>query len=298
MVLHLFKYAAILAGSLSVLAQQNETHCRETMDCPMYPYDACFAETQGLVCHSIRDGGFEMAINMLYTFVYVFNDMRNEYMNDTGMPCFSIPRSPELDHYVHRRGPVIINEADLDLIGNCTSDSFCDPQSKTCQPKRDVGEPCQYNMQCHFNMRRFPGHCSNTSVCVEREDAAQYLYGPAFRTWKIGDHWQNAVIALSVTAAIVICVFYGRQQAHAMVGGVQVLIEKWQSGSSRRNTPEDDDEAGLMESSSAAIVPTPWYTRLPGYSYFSHRFRPAGEGSTYIQLAGRERTEEPPAYRD
>lgn len=243
------------------------------------------------------EGGFEMTVNQIFTFVYAFQDMRNNDRNDTGMPCFTIPRSPDLLNYVKRRGPVVINEADLDLIGNCTYDSFCDPKSKTCQPKRDVGEPCEYNQQCHFNIRRYPGHCSNASICVEREDAAQFLYPPAFQKWEIGEHWQKAAVALAVTATCVICFYFGRQQAGAMVGGVQVLIEKWQSGGSSGRNRAEEEETGFLDSSAAPSRPH-WWAYLPGYSYFSHRFRPTGEGTTYIQLAGRERNEEPPAYRD
>jgi len=45
----------ILFGlSLSTYADDEVIHCRETLDCPMYPYDACFAEQEGLVCHSVR----------------------------------------------------------------------------------------------------------------------------------------------------------------------------------------------------------------------------------------------------
>lgn len=45
----------LLASSLLALAQEDtDVHCRETLDCPMYPYDACFAESQGLVCHAVR----------------------------------------------------------------------------------------------------------------------------------------------------------------------------------------------------------------------------------------------------
>jgi len=249
---------------------------------------------------NIGDGGFEMAVNQIYTFVYAFKDIRDETRNDTGMPCFTIPRTSELDNYVKRRGSVVINEDDLNLIGNCTWDSYCDPKSKTCQPKRDVGEPCEYNQQCHFNIRRYPGHCSNTSICVEREDAVQLLYPPAFRKWEIGEHWQKGAVALAITATAVICFYFGKQQAGAMVGGVQVLIEKWQSGTSGRNR-SGEEETGFLDSSSSSSIEqrgTQWWAYLPGYNYFSHRFRPTGEGTTYIQLAGRERNEEPPAYRD
>jgi hypothetical protein len=44
----------LLASALSAVAQDDQVHCRETLDCPMYPYDACFAESQGLVCHAAR----------------------------------------------------------------------------------------------------------------------------------------------------------------------------------------------------------------------------------------------------
>jgi hypothetical protein len=47
-------YIIFLGISLSTLAQEELVHCRETLDCPMYPYDACFAETEGLVCHNVR----------------------------------------------------------------------------------------------------------------------------------------------------------------------------------------------------------------------------------------------------
>ncbi|KAG2185305.1 hypothetical protein INT44_002095 [Umbelopsis vinacea] len=282
---------------MSTYADDEVRHCRETLDCPMYPYDACFAEKEGLVCHMVRDGGFEMAVNQIYTFVYAFQDLRDDMRNDTGEPCFTIPRSEELSNYVKRRGPMVIEEADLDLIGNCTYDSYCDPKSKTCQPKRDVGEACEYNEQCHFNMRRYPGHCSNTSVCIEREDAIQLLYPPAFQKWEIGEHWQQAAVALTVTATAVICFYFGRQQAGAMVGGVQVLIEKWQNGSSVRNRSEEE-ENGFLEPTSSQPRNSQWTAYLPFYSFFSHRFRQAGEGTTYIQLAGRERNDAPPDYRD
>jgi hypothetical protein len=237
-----------------------------------------------------------MAVNQIYTFVYAFQDLRDDMRNDTGEPCITIPRSPELSNYVKRRGPVVIEDADLDLIGNCTYYSYCDPKSKTCQPKRDVGEPCEFNQQCYFNMRRYPGHCSNTSVCIEREDAFQLLYPPAFQKWEIGEHWQQGAVALAVTATAVICFYFGRQQAGAMVGGVQVLIEKWQNGSSARNRSEE--ESGFLEPTSSQPRHSQWWAYLPFYNFFSHRFRQAGEGTTYIQLAGRERNDAPPDYRD
>lgn len=314
-----------------------EQHCREPGDCPFYPLHSCFATERGLICQNrsmfvevqlitatkrwkrnelvgtnaistnFQDlGGFEMNPNPIETFVY------SPYSNvdDTGQPCFTIPLSDELYSYVDYRGPDVIDQGDLALIGNCSRLSYCDVKTRTCQPKRNVGSPCKHNMECYYGPDILPGHCANHSVCAVRQDVPPY-YGAAYHSWTLGNQWQAAVLALIATAAIAFCLVVGRQQAYTLAGGVRRLVEKWRNPQQYQQQYLQQQQQQSHESFAHRFDsqedPTTeqqrrWWKQMPGLGWVYKRLNRNNSSSAtdeaYYPLTARDRLEDPPEYRE
>ncbi|ORX53508.1 hypothetical protein DM01DRAFT_303867 [Hesseltinella vesiculosa] len=219
--------------------------------------------------------------------------------NDTGLPCHSIPKSPDLLKYVDYRGPDVIDINDLDLIGNCSRISYCDKTTHTCQPKRPVGAGCEFNMQCRYGLELLPGLCRNSS-CIARD--IMYV-GPGLNM-TMGDHWKEAIVAVVVTGLFAICALVIRFQVGTIVSGVSGLIEKWQN----RDAPSSEQQQ-LEEQSTSFLPPSNedfwrqqhashfWLFSLPGGQRLARLFNlKRQEDGSYVALE--ERPTEPPAYRD
>ncbi|KAI8370982.1 hypothetical protein BD560DRAFT_396523 [Blakeslea trispora] len=243
--------------------------------------------------------GFEMSIDPFYTFIYKGLDYTIK--NDTGLPCHTIPITDELINYVEFRGPEVMNVHDLDLIGNCSSMSYCDKHTKTCQPKMPLGSSCRYNMQCYFGIDGIPGHCSN-KTCSIRQDIPQYYYNTP--RWSMGDQWQAAVIAVLITGGVVISLLIGRVQVKRLAVKVKDLLEKWQNpdDSATRRLPlmvENEEAWNEYHHHSK------WWKQLPGINWIYNKLNKKKQSSQdnngeYYQLNQRteETTEQPPPYRE
>lgn len=235
--------------------------------------------------------------NPIETFVY------SPYSNadDTGQPCFTIPLSDELYSYVDYRGPDVIEQGDLALIGNCSRLSYCDVETHTCQPKRNVGSPCKHNMECYYGPEILPGHCANSS-CAVRQDLPPY-YGAAYHSWTLGNQWQAAVLALIATAVIAFCLVVGRQQAYTLAGGVRRLVEKWRNPQhvyyheSFYPPPPAAPEDGHPRQGSSQRQ---WWKQMPGLHWVYKRFNRNGNNSSTSDEACYPLTarEDPPEYRE
>ncbi|KAJ8658557.1 hypothetical protein O0I10_005597 [Lichtheimia ornata] len=256
-----------VAAASATRAAAMEQHCLDPVDCPFYPVHSCFATERGLICQNRNMGGFELNPNPVETFVY--SPYRTE--DDTGEPCITIPLSDELYSYVDYRGPEVIDQGDLDLIGNCSRLSYCDPKTRTCQPKRNVGSSCRHNMECFFGMDVLPGHCANHSVCAVREDLPPY-YGAGLHQWKLGDQWKSAALAVIATGAVVVFLVVGRQQVGRLFKALRHLIQQW------RQQP-----------------PT-----VPGLNWVYKRFNTSNrdDGAYYPLQQTTIVDEQPPAYRE
>ncbi|KAF7728454.1 hypothetical protein EC973_006134 [Apophysomyces ossiformis] len=264
-------------SSRLVLALE-EQHCLAPTDCRMYPLQTCFATERGLICDNQNKEGFNIGLK-IQTFQYsppVDGD-------DTGMPCKTIPLSDELFNYVDYCGPEIVEQEDLYYMGNCSSMSYCDKETKTCQPKRNMGSPCTNNMQCYFG-DGYPGHCVNHTRCHYRMDLAPYLYVPPMNQWSVGEHWRSAVAALLATGSLAICILFGRQQATFVATGVRGFLEKWQ------NRPEEQQREQRQYNNNGSRW---WKLR-----WIRRNRRDEGDDEAYMQLTALERTEEPPPYRE
>ncbi|KAI8097327.1 uncharacterized protein BX664DRAFT_383632 [Halteromyces radiatus] len=263
-----------------------ETHCRDPADCPLYPLHTCFATVEGLVCKNAREyEGFEMSVNYVETFNY------RPYIrhNDTGEPCHLIPRSSDLESYVDFRGPQAMTLDDLDMMGNCSRLSYCDKQTKTCQPKHGMGSTCKYNMECAVGLEYYPGYCDkNTSQCGMRQDIPSFYYGGTIRPFTMGKYWKEAVAAVVVTGTLALCFLVGRHQAGKLVSGVSCLIEKWQNRDpTQTNHSLSDEEIWHQQH-----CRRPWWSILP--QRMTRFLQPRDDG-TYVPLDTRPL--DPPPYR-
>ncbi|KAI7905281.1 uncharacterized protein BX663DRAFT_502332 [Cokeromyces recurvatus] len=271
-----------------------EQHCIDPANCQFYPVHGCYATDIGLVCKNRNKGGFEMSIDPIYTFIYTPHSIKN----DTGLPCHTIPITDELINYVDYRGPQVIDVQDLELIGNCSSMSYCDKKTRTCQPKLPLGSFCQYNMQCYFGIDGIPGHCTN-HTCSIRQDIPQYYYNTP--RWTMGDQWQAAVIAVLVTGGMVIVLLIGRAQLKKLVGQIKVIIEKWQNSAftqQENNIPFVANEQVWNEHHDQR-----WWKQVPGMNWVYSKLKRGGGSEDYYQLDNREEeeeiiTEEPPPYQE
>ncbi|KAI8338971.1 hypothetical protein BC941DRAFT_469154 [Chlamydoabsidia padenii] len=273
----------------------------------MYPLHSCFATTDGLVCKNTREfSGFEVSMNLIETFNY---KPSIPPQTDIGLSCHSIPYSTDLIAYVDYRGAQVLETGDLDLIGNCSQQSYCDKTTHTCQPKRGMGSACQYNMECAIGKEYLPGHCNdnnnNSKVCGLRQDIPSFYYGAALRgEWKIGKHWKEAAAAVMVTGMMAACFLVGRHQASKLVSGVSGLIEKWHSredGQQQQQQQQQDEERQYPTISGEDIwnqqhTRRLWWHFLPGARRMARAMdlRRTGDGS-YVALDSRPT--EPPPYR-
>ncbi|KAI9031745.1 hypothetical protein CLU79DRAFT_729933 [Phycomyces nitens] len=236
-----------------------------------------------------------MSINPIETFYYTpFN-----IDNDTDMPCISIPLSDELYSYVDYRGPTVIDQDDLDLIGNCSRMSYCDKRKRTCQPKRPVGSHCRHNMECYFGMDGFPGHCTNQSVCSVREGLPAYYYTPSNEQWTVGDQWQSAVYALVITGVLVTCLIFGRQQASRLGSGVRGLYERLSNRSVQTRAVDASSIPPFQDEASWHHYRGRWWKKVPGFGWVYKRFKrePTNDDEAYLHLTRQERVDDPPPYR-
>ncbi|KAI9495668.1 hypothetical protein BDB00DRAFT_812909 [Zychaea mexicana] len=215
-------------------------------------------------------GGFEMNPTIVDTVAYLPHRDDDDDINE---PCITIPLSDELYSYTEFRGPDVISQGDLELIGNCSRNAYCDKATQTCQPKRTVGEPCENNMECFYGLD-IPGHCVNNSICAARDDLPPY-YGAALHQWTLGDQWQSAVWAVVATGAIVIFLVVGRQQLGPLVHSVHRLYENW-----KQPSPQQQER---------------WWNLGWVYKRFNRNARSNDEA--YYPLTDRS-AEEPPAYRE
>ncbi|KAG0165501.1 hypothetical protein DFQ28_009931 [Apophysomyces sp. BC1034] len=264
---------SVLAG---LVLASDEQHCLAPTDCHMYPLQTCYATNRGLICDNQNKAGFKIDLKVQ---TFLFTPDINE--DDTGMPCQTIPLSDELYTYVDYLGPEVIEQDDLYLIGNCSIMSYCDKETRTCQPKNNIGSPCTRNMQCYFG-DGFPGHCANHTTCTYRKDLAPYYYVPSLHQWSVGDQWRSAVWALLATGSVAICVIFGRQQATIVASGVRGFLEKWQ------NRPDQEQQQRYHDSNNRAR----WWKL--GWIRRNRQV----DDEAYMQLTTRERTEDPPAYRE
>lgn len=226
--------------------------------------------------------------------------------DDTNMPCITIPLSDELYSYVDFRGPEVIEQGDLALIGNCSRFSYCDKKTRTCQPKRNVGSPCHHNMECFFGLDALPGHCANHSVCAVRNDLPPY-YEATLHQWTLGDQWRSAVVAVLATGAVAICLVIGRQQAAALVRNVHYWIGQWKNRSSTRTTTTAIDGTASIAMAAAPFdddlhvrrQQQQWWKQMPGLKWVYKRLhRGTSDAEAYYPLTDQERTEPPPAYQE
>ncbi|KAI9474261.1 MAG: hypothetical protein EXX96DRAFT_581303 [Benjaminiella poitrasii] len=240
-----------------------------------------------------------MSIDPLYTFTYTPFSIKN----DTGLPCHTIPITDELINYVDFRGPQVIDVDDLELIGNCSSTSYCDKTTKTCQPKLPLGSPCNHNMQCYFGIDRIPGHCSN-NTCSIREDIPQYYYNTP--RWTMGDQWQAAIVAVLATGGIAIGLLIGRAQLKKLLSSLKILIEKWQNPDSTTtiHRPQEDTIPFVAnEQVWNEHHDQRWWKQVPGVNWVYSKLKRGGNGNEqdYYQLDNRDQetavVDEPPPYR-
>ncbi|CEP18017.1 hypothetical protein [Parasitella parasitica] len=235
-------------------------------------------------------GGFEVSIDPLYTIFYSPFNIKN----DTGLPCFTVPITDELINYVDFRGPKVMDVYDLELIGNCSSMSYCDKRTKTCQPKRPLDSPCQYNMQCYFGIDGIPGFCAN-NTCSIRQDIPQYYYNTP--RWTMGDQWQSAVIAVLITGVVAIGLLVGRAQVKKLVSKLKDMMEKWQnpdtSTTTQASMPFVANETAWNQHHNQQKR---WWKQVPGMTWvYSRLKRGGGDNDQYYQLD--TRGDEPPPYR-
>lgn len=301
----IFWVLAISICTFKVIAY--EQHCIDPANCQFYPVHGCYATDGGLVCKNrsktyllrvtcnkqlifiIQDkGGFEVSIDPLYTIFYSPFNVKN----DTGLPCFTVPITDELINYVDFRGPKVIDVYDLELIGNCSSMSYCDKHTKTCQPKQPLDSPCQYNMQCYFGIDGIPGYCAN-NTCSIRQDIPQYYYNAP--RWTMGDQWKSAVIAVLITGAVAIGLLIGRAQVKKLVSKFKDMMEKWQNPDT--STPASMPFVATEEAwNQHHNQQKRWWKQVPGMNWVYSRIkRGGGDNDQYYQLDNRG--EEPPPYR-
>ncbi|KAI7869438.1 hypothetical protein BDF14DRAFT_1780986 [Spinellus fusiger] len=285
----------ILIMALGAIASvSSQVHCRDPSNCPYYPVHSCFATELGLVCGSRSDVGYEMSNNIVETFSYT----QPTTINDTGLPCTTIPLSDELYSYVDYRGPTVIEEDDLHLIGNCSRMSYCDKKKKTCQPKRPVGSRCHHNMQCYFGTEGFPGYCKNHSVCSIREGLPAYYYRSSHQ-WTLGKQWQSATVAVLATGTLAFCLLYGRQQATHVATRLRWFYEKVYTGTTAGEQARDSGSIPVFQEESGwQRYHGRWWKQVPGLKWVYQRFkRESLNEEVYVPLTHQERVEEPPPYR-
>ncbi|CAO3612213.1 unnamed protein product [Cunninghamella blakesleeana] len=229
--------------------------------------------------------------------------------NDTGKPCFTIPRSNELESYAHYTESQAFNIKDLDLIGNCSRLSYCDISTKTCLPKRNLGSTCEYNMQCLFGREGLPGHCSNESICVIPNDLPPFF---GYDNMTVGKYWKAATVAVIATGALVACILIGRHQAGKLVSGVSGLIEKWQNRDDHHylNHSNNNNDSSATEPMLVATTDEElwhqqhsnksWWYSIPGMKWLVYNLSQHGNNNrdpvTYVPLDNRP--SQPPPYRD
>ncbi|OZJ04610.1 hypothetical protein BZG36_02030 [Bifiguratus adelaidae] len=266
----------VMMGMALAVAAQETQHCRKNTDCPLYPYvEACYANTDGLLCEQQHAEAFVMSHNPAFLFTYVFTDSWD--IDDLGKPCITIPQSDDLRQYVEYH-PEYVTFTDLDYLGNCSTDAYCDPNTRTCVRRGQPGDSCISNVQCQYYS--YPGRCNVNGTCVGYA-GADARFG---RGWDWGKDWPEAVAAGIITLLAVAGLIF----LYTKIGALMNRFNRWRTQYLNEG-PDANVNAEERQGWIARVV-----DRVKVMGVGNKRRYDAG---AYIQLGQREFTEQPPAYR-